>query len=186
MEEAKAVLARTGNPQLADMILDKAYFSELKKAARSAESSFLEGYAEILVDSANLKSAVRILRMGKGEEFLRSVLISGGSVDEGRIASAGDAEGVAALFASGALEKAAALAAEAVSGAGMTAFERACDNAVGEYLSDARLVSYGSEPLIAYMAAVEGEITAARMILTGRLSGIAPGVIRERLRDLNA
>lgn len=69
MEEAKAVLARTGNPQLADMILDKAYFSELKKAARSAESSFLEGYAEILVDSANLKSAVRILRMGKGEEF---------------------------------------------------------------------------------------------------------------------
>ncbi len=73
-----------------------------------------------------------------------------------------------------------------MSGAGMTAFERACDNAVGEYLSDARLVSYGSEPLIAYMAAVEGEITAARMILTGRLSGIAPGVIRERLRDLNA
>lgn len=186
MEEAKAVLARTGNPQLADIILDKAYFSELKKAARAAESSFLEGYAEILVDSANLKSAVRILRMGKGEEFLRSVLMSGGSIDEGRIASAGDAESVAALFASGALEKAAALAAEAVSGAGMTAFERACDNAVGEYLSDARLVSYGSEPLIAYMAAVEGEITAARMILTGRLSGIAPGVIRERLRDLNA
>lgn len=186
MEEAKAVLARTGNPQLADIVLDKAYFSELKKEARSAESSFLEGYAEILVDSANLKSAVRILRMGKGEEFLRSVLMPGGSVDEGRIASASDAESVAALFASGALEKAAALTAEAVSGAGMTAFERACDNAAGEYLSDASLVSYGSEPLIAYMAAVEGEITAARMILTGRLSGIAPEVIRERLRDLNA
>ena len=44
----------------------------------------------------------------------------------------------------------------------------------------------GEEPVIAYQAAVENEITAVRMILTGRLAGIAPGVIRERLRDLYA
>ena len=68
----------------------------------------------------------------------------------------------------------------------MTAFELACDNAVNTFLSDAKFVSYGCEPLAAYLAAVEGEITAARMILTGRLAGIAPQVIRERLRDLYA
>ena len=38
----------------------------------------------------------------------------------------------------------------------------------------------------ALKAAVEGEITAIRMILTGRLAGIAPQVIRERLRDMYA
>lgn len=184
--EAKAVLARTANPQLADIVLDQAYFNELKSAAQAADSSFLTGYAELLTDCANLKSAVRTLRMGKNAEFLQSVLISGGSVDEARIASAGDMDGVAALFASTDLEKAAALGSEAVSGGSMTAFELACDNAATAYLSDARLVSYGSEPVIAYMAAVEGEITAIRMILTGRLSGVSPEIIRERLRDLYA
>ena len=33
---------------------------------------------------------------------------------------------------------------------------------------------------------VETEITAIRMILSGRLAGIEPSVIRERLRDINA
>ena len=54
------------------------------------------------------------------------------------------------------------------------------------YLGEAKLVGYGEEPAVAYLAAVENEITAVRMILTGRLAGIAPNVIRERLRDLYA
>lgn len=186
MAEAKAVLARTSNPQLADIVLDQAYFTELKNAAQATESDFLIGYAELLTDCANLKSAVRTLRMGKNGDFLQSVLLSGGSVDEARIASAGDIDGVAALFSASVLDKAAALGVEAVSGGSVTAFELACDNAVTAYLTDAQLISYGCEPVIAYMAAVEGEITAARMILTGRLSGVSPEIIRERLRDLYA
>lgn len=186
MEEAKNVLARTANPQLADIVLDRAYFAELKASAKAAGSSFMDGYADVLIDSANLKSAVRTLRMGKGQDFFQSVLIPGGGIDESRIAAAGDMESIAALFSNSSLEKAAALGVDAVGGGSMTAFELACDNAVNDYLSDAKLVSYGSEPVIAYMAAVEGEITAVRMILTGRLAGIAPQVIRERLRDLYA
>ena len=186
MWEAKSVLARTANPQLADFVLDKAYFQEFRAAAKAVDSRFLTGYAQLLIDSTNLKTAVRTLRMGKSADFLQSVLIPDGSVDPGRVAAAGDRDGIAALFARGALEKAAALGAEAAAGGSMTAFELACDNAVNTYLTNAKLISYGSEAVIAYLAAVEGEITAIRMILTGRLAGIEPGVIRERLRDLYA
>ena len=186
MEEAKGILGRTANPQLADFALDEAYFTELKTAARESESPFLEGYVDLLIDSANLKSAVRTLRMGKDAEFLRAVLVPGGTVAAERIAAAGDREAIAGLFASGKLAKAAALGAEAVGGGSMTAFELACDNAVNDYLRDAKLIGFGPEPLVAYLAAVEGEITAIRMILTGRLAGIEPQVIRERLRDLYA
>ena len=186
IEEAKGVLARTANPQLADFILDKAYFAELRALAGELESAYLDGYIDILADSANLKSAVRTLRMGKSAEFMAEALVPGGEVSEDRIAAAGDGEAIAALFASSMLEKAAMLGAEAVSGGSMTSFELACDNAVTAYLKKAKLVSYGAEALIAYLAAVEGEITAVRMILTGRLAGIAPDVIRERLRDMYA
>ena len=185
-EEAKAVLARTANPQLADFVLDLAYFTEMKDIARESENPFLERYAEVLIDSTNLKSAVRTLRMGKDAAVLQAVILPGGSVSAERITGAADREALAALFAHTKLEKAAVLGVEAVEGGSMTAFELACDNAVNDFLSDAKLISFGCEPLVAYLAAVEGEITAARMILTGRLAGIAPEVIRERLRDLYA
>ena len=184
MEEAKATLARTANPQLADFVLDKAYFTELRAAVDKVDSPFLRGYAAILIDSANLRSAVRTLRMGKGQDFLREVLIPDGNVGAERVANATDKDSLAALYAHSALEKAAVLGGEALAGGSMTAFELACDNAVNDYLKGARLISYGCEVPVAYMAAVEGEITAIRMILTGRLAGVPSQTIRERLRDL--
>ena len=186
MAEAKAVLARTSNPQLSDFVLDKAYFSEIRAAADKVGSPFLKGYAAILVDSANLKSAVRTLRMGKNQDFLAEVLIPDGNVSTQRILGAADKESLAALYAHSKLEKAASLGADALAGGSMTEFELACDNAVNEYLRGAKLVAYGCEPVAAYLAAVEGEIQAVRMILTGRLAGVKPQVIRERLRELYA
>ena len=186
MWEAKSVLARTANPQLSDFILDRAYFAELKSAADKLESSFLKGYAEILIDSANMKSSVRSLRMGKNQDFLTDVLIPGGSVSVQRLSNVSDKDALAALFANGILDKASRLGGDAIEGGSMTAFELACDNAVCAYLKGARLISYGCEGVIAYMAAIESEITAIRMILTGRLTGVAPEIIRERLRDLYA
>ena len=186
LEEAKNTLARTANPQLSDFILDRALYQEMLAAAETVGNPFLTGYVRLQIDSTNLKSLVRTMRMRKDADFLREVLIPGGSVDVDRLSAAGDAEGINALFAHSPLEQAAARGAEALSGGGMTAFERACDDAVNGYLRQAKLVSYGPEAPVAYLAAVENEITAVRMILTGRLAGIAPDTIRERLRELYA
>lgn len=185
VEEARDTLAHTSNPQLADFVLDRAYFTELLAAAKTLESGFLIGYARLLIDSTNLRSFVRTARMGKDAEFLREALIPGGSVDTGRFLVT-DREGLAALFTHTELENAAVLGAEAAEGGALTQFELACDNAVNAYISRAKLVSFGEEPLVAYLSAVESEMTAIRMILTGRLAGIEPGVIRERLRDMYA
>ena len=184
MVEAGSTLARTANPQLADFELDKAYFAEMRALADELGSPFLSGYVGLLIDAANLKSAVRTARMHKSPEFLASVLVKG-ATDVDRIAAA-DADGLAAIFAHGPLEKAAAAGAEAMSGGSMTAFELCCDNAVNSYLQSVKLVSYGPEVVTAYLAAVENEITAVRMILTGALAGVSAATIKERLRDLYA
>ena len=104
MAEAKAVLARTSNPQLADFVLDKAYFAETRDAADAVGGDFLKGYAQIQVDVANLKSAVRTLRMGKNQDFLAEVLVPGGTVSAERVMAAADKEGLASLFAHTKLE----------------------------------------------------------------------------------
>ena len=186
IEEAKNLLARSSNPQQADFLLDDAYLSEMLSAAEESGNEFLKGYARILIDSANLKAAVRTLRMGKDSDFMSLALVKGGNVDISRILSSTDKESLAALFSHSKLEKAAQLGAEALEGGSLTAFELACDNAVTAYLSEAKLISYGSETLTAYLAALENEITAVRMILTGRLAGIKSASIKERLRDMYA
>ena len=184
MVEAGNTLARTANPQLADFELDRACFDEMKTIAAELDNPFLAGYVKLLIDAANLKSAVRTARMRKSADFLSSVLIKGGA-DVDRIAAA-DGDGLAAIFAHTPLEKAAAAGAEAIAGGSMTAFELLCDNAVNDYLRSAKLVSYGPEVVAAYIAAVETEITAVRMILTGALAGVDADTIKERLRDLYA
>lgn len=185
-EEARNLLARSANPQLSDFLLDKAYFREMNSLADELDSDFARGYVALLADSTNLRSAVRILRMGKDIGYLQEALVSGGSVSEERLTQGISGEGLAAVFAGTALTKAAQLGTEAVSGGTLTAFELACDNAVADYLSNAKLCSFGEESVIAYLAGTENELTAVRMILTGRLAGVPSDTIRERLRDLYA
>ncbi len=185
MKAGKELLARTANPQLADFLLDKAYFAELQDLSEALDSGFIRRYVAALADATNLRSAVRTLRMGKNADFLREALVPGGTVSEERILASATGDALSALFG-GELSDAAALGAAAAEGGPLTGFELACDNAVSKVLGDAKLVAYGEEPVVAYLAAVESEITAVRMILTGRLAGIEPQTIRERLRDLYA
>lgn len=178
MTEAKVTLARTGNPQLADFILDRAYFDELSALAQEIGDGFISGYVRLLIDSANVRIAVRAQSVeGGGRTPLASALIPGGTVDSDEIRHAMDSrDALTQLYAN-------TVFAEAVQQSGMTAFELAADNAVNAFLADSELVSFGPAAIAGYLAAVENEITAIRIILTGRLMGIDPKLLRERLRE---
>lgn len=88
MTAARDALSRSADPQLADLILDRAYFAEYHAAAAQVGSSFLMGYAALQADSANLRAAVRARRMQKDAGFLEGVLVPGGSVDPAEICRA--------------------------------------------------------------------------------------------------
>lgn len=179
---ARETLASSGDPQAADFILDRAYYAEMLQAAQASGSSFLEGYVRLSIDNANLRALVRSLRMGKGPDFLKRALLPGGNVLPDRLLNAGGGE-LPALFARTPLEEAAQAGAEALGGGPLTQFERLCDNALTAYLSQARRVPFGEHPLIGYLYAKENELTAIRVILTGRLAGLDTETIRERLRE---
>lgn len=181
--QAKETLAATGDPQRSDFVLDRAYFKELGQVAEASGSEFLQAYVRLMIDAANLKSAVRTIRMHKDLEFLNAVIMDGGNVSRNRIASAVTTGGSLESTFTGSLQNAAALGDSTSKGGSQTAFERACDNALGTFLQGSRMTPFGESVLIAYMAAKENEITAARIILSGRLSGVPTTSIRERLRD---
>lgn len=176
-------LSATGDPQLSDFYLDKAYYEELTVMAKASRSQFLQGYVRLMIDAANLKALVRVQRMGKDGAFLKNVLVEGGNASPDQLLEVFEGTASAADVFYGQLAEAAAKGMEAAKGGRMTAFEKVCDNAVNAYLQEAQWVPFGDAVLVSYAAARENEITAARIILTGRLSGVPADSIRERLRD---
>lgn len=182
--QAKELLASSGDPQSADLLLDRAYYTEMLAAAKAARSPFLEGYVRLSIDSVNLRSVVRAARMGKGPDFLRRVLLPEGNVKTDSLLAAGaGAADLAGVFAHTYLTAAAQEGAEAMRGGSLTQFERLCDNALTAYLSQGKRVAFGEHPLIGYLYAKENELTTIRIILTGRLAGLDAETIRERLRE---
>ena len=182
--QARETLNGGNDPQLADFVLDRAYYAEMLQAAEAARSQFLLGYVRLSIDSANLRSAVRSARMGKGADFLRRALIPGGNVSLDSITAAVTGRGeLTQVFSHTYLEAAAASGAEAVKGGALTDFERLCDNALTAYLTQGKRVAFGEHPLIGYLYAKENELTTIRIILTGRRAGLDSDTIRERLRE---
>lgn len=184
LTSAREALAESGDPQQADLILDRACYQEMAAAAKASESRFLQGYVALSVDVANLRTAVRAARLEKDSEFLSRVLLPGGSVSVKAIAAVRGEE-LGALFQSGPLAQAAALGAKAARrGAGpLTAFERSCDDALTRYVSAARRVPFGEEAVVGYLYAKEAELTAIRTIMAGRRAGLDGDTIRARLRE---
>lgn len=183
LSQAADVLATTKDPQKSDFILDRACYLEMLETAKESRSDFLLGYVKLQIDAANLKAAVRCQRMHKDKDFLGRVLLSGGNVPEDQVISACLSGGSLENIFFGELQQAAALGTAAIGGGRQTAFEKAVDNALGAYLKGSNMVPFGDAVLIAFAAAKENEITAARIIMSGRLSGVPADAIRERLRD---
>lgn len=181
-KEAADVLAETGNPQRSDFILDRAYFAQLRSLAQESRCAYLQEYIRAMIDAANLRSLVRTERLHADPGFLRQVLFDGGSVSVDTIvAHAGN--GPAALYRATPFRAAAEAGEEAAKGGSLTAFERACDNAVLLAAGKARSIPFGVEVVLGYLAAKEAEWTAVRIIMSGRMAGMTADAIRERLRD---
>ena len=182
--EAREVLGTTKDPRMADSILDQAYFEDMNELAKAAGSDFLAGYVRTTIDIANMRSIVRTMRMGKGIEFLEGVLFEGGDVGTRRILSVVSAGGtVEDLYTTSTLKDAAEAGTAAARGGSLTRFEKLCDDALNTYVSKAKYVAFGEAPIIAFLAAKENELTAVRIIMTGRLAGLPADTIRERLRE---
>ena len=183
MTEARDILARTDNPQLADFILDKACCAEMEGIAAKLDNKFLHGYVKLYAQGCNLRALVRCIRMGKNEEFIRGIVFPDRYLERSLPQICSSAEGIGTFFATSAYKNAAAMGVTAIKGGRLTEFEKACDNVLVKYLRDARMHSFGPEYVLGFMAAIENDISCARIVLSSLLSGLSTKYIRERLRD---
>jgi V/A-type H+-transporting ATPase subunit C len=180
--QAVDLLARTGDPQLSDVLLDRAMFEQMQCIAEQTGSDFLMGYIRLLIDLANLRVAVRAASAGKGFDYLRRAIIPGGSILPDRLYDDITGDFISQVFVGEYLSAPAAAGVAALSGGGMAGLDLACDDALMRYLRSARLIPFGEAGVISYLLARESEFTAVRTVMSGRAGGLGEEQISERLR----
>ncbi len=182
--EAREVLNRTRDPQYADTVLDRACYGEMLTLAKNSNSSFLLQYVQLLIDSINLRTAVRLKVRGLSYDYLRQFFISGGSIAINRLLTDLTPDMLGTIFATTPLQAAAVCGGNVLrKEATLSQLDIACDNAIMEYLHSAKYIGLGEQPLIGYLAGKEAELVAVRIIMTGRLAHMDSNAVQERLRE---
>jgi V/A-type H+-transporting ATPase subunit C len=177
---AEEAVEKTGDPQSIDLVVDAGMFALGLEIARASGFEFLEQVWTALIDVTNIRSLVRINRMGRSKEFLERCLIEGGLLPTSVLFGLHGAPPGAVVDALGSTRYA------GLAGDGLKEGSRLdllADNFVIGFLRKAKHKPFGPEPVIAYVLAKEMEIRNLRIILTGKVNGLPAATIRERLRD---
>lgn len=178
--EAYAALSQTRSGQSCDVVIDRAALIAIDGAGKKSESRLLKRYAELTVDTANIKAAVRCCLMKKDLPFIERVIAPVGTLDTKRLAAAA-VSGLDAIFD--------CLKGSAYEGAigelkkSVPAFERWCDNQLIALIRPQKNNYFSLEPIAAFILGRENEIKMARLILSAKVNKLSDEALRERLRD---
>lgn len=186
IQEAIDLFAKGRDPQEIDIVLDKACYKDMLTQAEKTENDFLIGYVRLCIDILNLTTFVRLREMGKAWAFFQKVFLEGGTIDE-RVFTASYEEGYSQfadkLTPYGLRDVLAAGGAVVKETGKYTLLEKLCDDLRMKYLRDAKYMTAGLAPIMAFFIAKESEIKNLRMVLTGKLAGTSEETMKERLRE---
>jgi len=180
-KEALSALVKTGDGQLADIIIDRAALEAIYEAGKNSDNETVKDYAELFVALSDLKIAIRCVRMKKSNEFLSRALAVCDTVDTGKlVASAKQGEDELLEYIS---YTPYSDCIEAVKKS-FTEFEKWCDNKIMSVVAKQKSNPFTIAPIAAYYYARETEIKAVRMVLSAIINDLDENLIKERLRDL--
>ena len=188
-EMAKAIpiaeeqFAATRNPQVVDLLIDRACYADMLSAARESGVAFAVRLVQTKIDLQNIITCVRLIRMSlgaAGKALLEEAYLRGGTVELSLLTEA--------LFeGEGWLSERLLYTAYSTLISGEESFslgqlEVRADDLFMELVREAKYIPFGAEVLIGYAVAVEYEVKNIRIILAAKDAGMAPDRIRERLR----
>lgn len=174
------------DPQIIDVLLDHALYSEITGMLKKLDSPYLSELIKLMIDLTNIRIFVRVKVQNKDKEFLESVLIKNGSL-RFNIFTSSLPDSLESfpdkIKHTGYSEKIREAILEYLKVRSLTKLEKASDDIIMNQVKKGKYVSLGIEPVIGYLTAKETEIKNIRIIMVGKINNVSPGIIKERLRD---
>ncbi|MDO4535620.1 MAG: V-type ATP synthase subunit C [Clostridium perfringens] len=187
IEEINSKFEESKDPQVIDIVADKYLYAHINEIIRSKDlnDKYLDRYINSIIDLNNLKTLLRVKKQQKSVNFLLDSLVPGGTIDEKKYRAMflENTENIPnhILGQYNSIVKEGIVS--FVSTGSVSLFEKLIDNYLMKMIKEAKLITKGLEPVLAYMHAKESEIKQVRTIMVGKLNNIDKEVIRERLRD---
>lgn len=174
------------DPQMIDILLDSYMYKHMVSQADELGEGFISKFLKISIDLINLKTLFRVKKQNKEKDFLESVILQGGILDKDVFMNSlnDSMENLAQKLSYTDYYDILRLSLEDYLKTGrINTFEKFSDDFIMEYIKKSKFMSFGPEPLLAYLTAKETEIKNIRIIMVGKLNKVAPESIRERLRE---
>lgn len=187
IEETISTFENTYDPQIIDIILDKYMFKSLIHIKNEIKDTFTDKYVAALIDSTNLKTLLRVKKQNKDKEFLKAVIIDGGSIDSDKFLGMlnDEIQNISTKLATSNYAEFIKSGMEYYSKtSSVSLLEKLVDNYIMDIMKDAKIIPFGTGPILAYIYAKETEIKIIRIIMVGKINNISGDLVRERLRDI--
>ncbi|MBO4216821.1 MAG: V-type ATPase subunit [Clostridia bacterium] len=180
-KEAIEAFDKTGDPQRIDLLLDAACYADMLENAEKHGVDFIISYIKARIDTVNVCSAARCISLSSPLSFFKNVYIVGGTL---ALRFFEDAYGSIKDLKEAVLKTEYGNAVSASFGHSMSETERAFDilllkRAVSEYPD-----TFGEAAAAAYIIIAEGAGKNIRLAHFGKVNGLEPTKIRERMRDV--
>ena len=185
-QKAMDEYAKTKNPQVIDLILDKACWRDMLDCAKASGEAFVLRLVQTRIDLLNVMMALRILRMKSGDVgkvLFADAFLEGGNLSFERMSKC-LTNGEDALWAFLYRTNYSVFAEKFAKGDGaLSTAEKLADNYWMSLVLENKFIPMGLEVMVAFLAAHEYEVKNLRILLSGKEAGIATATIRERIRD---
>ena len=183
-QEVYDLLVRTGEGQMADVLIDRKCLDEITKEAEASGVDLLKEEMEIYTATCNIKTAFRAIKTGKDGAFLEKALSSGNKTisREKLIACAGAEKKMDELLSY--LSTTSYSSGTKYLSSSPAEFEKWVDDQMLSLLLPTKYSPLGPEPLIGFYLGKEAEIRNIRIILAAKQNNLPLDVVSGRLRRL--
>ena len=186
---AEKIYHELKDPQKIDIILDKYLYIDMLERAKETEIDFVVDNIKMNIDFSNIKSIIRLKKQEKDVKFLKEVILEGGDITKEVLIKAFDEpiENLATKFSSLKYGEVLRLGLDEYIKTGkLSLLEKLSEDYIMKNLKPAKYITFGPEPIFAYIIAKETEIKVIRIIMVGKLNNVDTAIIRERVREVYA
>ncbi|MDX9970629.1 MAG: V-type ATPase subunit [Candidatus Gracilibacteria bacterium] len=184
---AKNLFLKIGNPQVIDLFLDQKLMKVIFGKAQDSKSEFLVTYIRKLIDLNNIRLFFRMQITGKDIQMFEYGFLWNGTIPWEKMRDS-YSQGLSSF-----VENMKNTSYGKIVSEGMKKYEeentlifleKDIENHLIDYIKGASLITFGPEPIIAYLLAKKNNAFIVRMIMVNKLNKIPPEEIKERLRIL--
>ena len=182
--KAEAGFEKSADAGTIDAILDREFGDVFYRCSLEYGHEFFKRFAAVLADLSNIKNFFRVHNPGEDREFLESLLLGNGTLEEDLFLSyAGQPveEFVSRLKFSDYSDLVGEGADYWKERSSVVRLERLIDEYILSFIRSTRYVVFGPEPLFAYGVLKDNELRSIRAIVRGRMDNVPVDMVRERI-----